>query len=125
MWLSLLILLCSFLAFLAAVGAHWWRNLYANSTFVSGTFWRLCKLASWVGLGPRGWQTPYEYSSMLSKSLPQESTTLWHLTDLFVRDRWGPPHAAPRPQEEADIQQSWPLLRTNLLRHVFQKRSKK
>ncbi|HTK08460.1 MAG TPA: transglutaminase domain-containing protein [Ktedonobacteraceae bacterium] len=123
-WLSVLILLCSFFVFLAALLARWWRNLYANSTFVTGTFWRFCRIASWVGLAPKGWQTPYEYSRMLRQQLPQGSMPFQHLTELFVRDRWGPPQAAPRPQEEAHIQQCWPALRTELLLRVFRRRKK-
>jgi transglutaminase-like putative cysteine protease len=118
MWLAVFILLCSFFAFLFALCVRWWRNLYSNSSFVSGTFWRLCRLAGWVGLAPKGWQTPYEYSGMLSQHLSDGSKPLWHLTTLFVRDRWGPPHVAPHPQEEEAVEQFWPILRTAVLEQV-------
>jgi hypothetical protein len=124
LWLSAFILFCAFLGFIASLATYWWRNLYANSTFVTGTYWRFCRLASWVGLAPRGWQTPYEYSSMLSQQLPEGSMPLRRLTDLFVRDRWGPPQAAPRPQEEEDIHQFWPVLRAELLRRILLWRKK-
>jgi transglutaminase-like putative cysteine protease len=115
-------LVLSILVLIAALTAYWWHNLYANSTLVSGMFWRLCWIASKAGLGPRSWQTPYEYSSMLSQYLEQQSTPLWSLTELFVRERWGSPHQAPRRHEEEDIQQFWPVLRGMFLQLLFKRK---
>ena len=115
MAVSILALVISLLVFLFALVSYWWRNLYANTTLVAGTFWRLCRIASWAGLAPRAWQTPYEYSQMLIQHFPQKATSLWHLTELFVRDRWGSPHHVPHAREEAVAEQLWPSLRTSLL----------
>src|SRR5581483_11940737 len=86
--LSFVALACAVLILLASIMRYWWRNLYPNSSFIAGTFWRLCRVASWVGLSPRAWQTPYEYSRALCGRLPQEAGTVWKLTELFVRERW-------------------------------------
>ena len=110
--LTLVALVCALLIFLVALVQYWWRNLYSNSSFVAGTFWRLCRVASWVGLAPRSWQTPYEYSRALCGRVPQEAGTLWRLTELFVRERWGtPPHAS---QAEHELEQLSPHLRQSL-----------
>src|SRR5438552_3106820 len=47
--IALIALACSLLLFFVALATHWWRNLFANSTVISGIFWRLCYVASWVG----------------------------------------------------------------------------
>ena len=99
--ISIIALVCSLLLFFVALAAYWWRNLFANSTVISGIFWRLCYVASWVGFSPHRWQTPYEYSRMLSRYFPQQAHPLWRLTELFVRDRWSAPEQVPQAHEEA------------------------
>jgi hypothetical protein len=123
-WLTFFVLLISVLCLLAALVARWWRNLYASSTFITAMFWRLCWIASRAGYSPQPWQTPYEYSSVLSAQLEQRPTPFWRLTELFVRDRWGPPHALLQADEEKDLEQQWPTLRNMFLQMLF-KRGKK
>ena len=87
---SILVLFLSLLIFIMAIASYWWRNLYAENSFTSAMFWRLCRIATWAGLAPRSSQTPYEYSGMLSTQFPQQAPFLWRLTELFVYERWGP-----------------------------------
>ncbi len=122
---ALLLLFAAFIFFLAAVFIRWWRNQYANSTIVTGLFWRVCRIASWAGVGPKKWQTPYEYSSVLSQHFPQKAPLFSHLTELYVRDRWGSPVHAPQMQDEAVVEQMWPDLRTLLLRSIFNRVQKR
>ncbi len=107
-----------FLAF--ALFLYWWRRLYPNSTFISGKYWLLCRVASWAGLSPRTWQTPYEYSATLGSQLPGEARSLWHLTELFVRERWAAPHESPHHVEQAQM----PNLRRIVL-HLFIRKIRK
>jgi len=100
---------------------HWWRGLYANNSVVTGMFWRFCRLASWIGLAPKEWQTPYEYSGMLSRHFPQQQQSLWHLTDLFVRERWGASAQVPHPYKEQEVEHLWPALRGAFLHLVLRK----
>lgn len=101
--LSLLALAGSILVLLVAVGRYWWRNLYAGSSLIAGAYWRVCRLASLVGLSPRAWQTPYEFSQVLCQRVPREARPLWRLTELFVRERWAPSYQAPLPVEEHEL----------------------
>jgi transglutaminase-like putative cysteine protease len=99
------------LGLLLGVGvASWWRNLYAKSSFTASKFWRLCWLAGLFGLAPKQWQTPYEYGAMLSRHFPQHTQSLWRLTEMFVRERWGAPYQVLRKEEEQVVAQFWPSL---------------
>jgi Transglutaminase-like superfamily/TgpA N-terminal domain/Domain of unknown function (DUF4129) len=106
--LSLVALAGSILVLLTAIGRYWWRNLYAGTSFIAGAYWRVCRLASMVGLSPRDWQTPYEYSRSLCQRVPREARPLWRLTELYVRERWAPPHQVPQPVEEHELERSSP-----------------
>lgn len=119
----LLLLVGSLLLLLSGLAVRWWRGLYADSPLVTAMFWRLCLLASWLGFAPKKWQTPHEYGYMLSRHLPQQAQPLRRLTDLFVRERWGAPHQAPRREEQLEVEGFWPNLRTSLVRALL--RSKK
>ena len=123
--IALALLFAAFLFFLAAIFIRWWRSQYANSTIVAGLFWRVCRIASWAGVGPKKWQTPYEYSSVLSQHFPQEAPLLSHLTELYVRDRWGSPVHVPQMQDEAVAEKMWPDLRTLLLRSIVNRVQKR
>src|SRR6266568_3525536 len=123
--LSLLALFCSLCFLLFALGSYWWRNLYAGANAVAGVFWRVCRIASWAGLPPREWQTPFEYSHALSQHLPQEAAPMRRLTELFVHDRWAAPHETPYTAEEDDLGRLWPHLRHVLLRLILLKIGKK
>lgn len=120
---SILALLCSILILLAAIVRYWWRSLYGDSTFIMRTFWRLCRVAGWIGLPPRPWQTPYEYSRMLSSRVPQEAPSLWWLTELFVHERWAPPKQTPSTLEksERELRRLWPGLHRTFLRLLWMK----
>lgn len=124
-WLTLFVLLISVLCLLAALLTRWWRNLYAGSSFIAAMFWRLCWIASRAGYSPEPWQTPYEYSNTLSEQLEPRPTPLWRLTELFVRDRWGPPHVLPHADEEKALEQQWPTLRNMFLQLFFRRGKKK
>jgi transglutaminase-like putative cysteine protease len=121
-WFSVFVVLCSLGFFVYALVTSWWRRLYADQRLISALYWRFCHVASWLGLSPKKWQTPYEYSSVLARSFPQKAGVLWHLTDLFVRERWGGPQHLPHPQEEVEARYSWLHLRdiliTQALKHI-------
>ena len=121
---SMIAVLAVLFFLLFALCSYWWRKLYTKTNFVSGMFWRACQIASWAGMPPRGWQTPYEYSSMLIRHVPYEAAPLRRLTDLFVRDRWAAPHEVPYVPEEDDLERLWPHLRRVLLRLIVLRVSK-
>jgi transglutaminase-like putative cysteine protease len=118
------LLFAALIFFLVAILIRWWRNQYVNSSVVAGLFLRVCRIASWAGIGPKKWQTPYEYNRILSRRFPQKATLLTHLTELYVRDRWGSPTHAPQVHDEIVAEQIWPDLRALLLRSIVSKGQK-
>ena len=119
--LSIVAVVITLLILLIALVRYWWNSLYPNSSFIAGTFWRLCRVASWVGLSPRSWQTPYEYSRALCGRVPQEAGTFWRLTELFVRERWGSPYPISHPIAEGELAQLSPHLRKSFWRLLLLK----
>lgn len=94
------------------------KRLMASS-MIAGTYWRLARLAGFTGLAPRTSQTPYEYTRQLARYFPQAQSALWHITHLFVRERWGAPQHRPAQSEEQSIQRLWPRLRITILRALL------
>ena len=122
--LSLATLFLSLVVFCFALLARCKENgLNNNTTIASTLFWRICRFGSLVGLPPRGWQTPYEYSRVLSRRFPQVAVSLRRVTELFVRERWAAPHQAPGPAEEHAVEKLWPHLRNTFVRSFFIKQN--
>lgn len=117
--LTLGALLLSFIIFLLALWLRWWRSLYPESTFIAGMYWRMCRVAGWVGLEPQQSQTPYEYSGMLSQHVPRHAGPLQRLTDLFVRERYaGQRGLSPHVLDEMG-EQVRPALRKTMTSLLF------
>jgi len=117
--LSLALLFCLILALSIAIFRYRRPGLSAQNSLVSRMYWRVCRLATWAGLAPQGWQTPYEYSRALGRHFPQVTAPVRRLTDLYVRERWASPHEMPHPAEQADLERLWPSLRRTFLRLFF------
>jgi transglutaminase-like putative cysteine protease len=99
-----------------------YRSNRAPLAPVASIYARLCRLAALIGSPPASWQTPYEYTFVLSRRFPQASTALRRLADLFVRERWASPQHLPAPRETQELQRLWPRLRNTILRAPFSKR---
>lgn len=118
--IALLVLLASCAVLGLAVFRYQRARRAAQST-ITAIYARLCRVARMVGSPPATWQTPYEYTFLLSKRFPQASTALRRLADLFVRERWATPQQAPNPHEQRELERLWPSLRNSILRSPFSK----
>ena len=114
------LLLCCLL-FVAILGRQRKKRQNTSRSIVSEMYWRACRMAGWVGLGPRSWQTPYEYTQMLGRHWPSEEATLWHLTDLFVRERWGGA-SSPQEQEISSLEHSRSAFQSIFWHLLFRKK---
>ena len=113
-------LIIALLCGLAAIVRYWWRRFNTSSVVVEVLFSRCCQVASWVGLGPKAWQTPYEYSLMLCRQFPNQAVPLSRLAKLFVRERWGVPRRAPRELETVEVTYIWNAMRLLVLSRLAQ-----
>jgi transglutaminase-like putative cysteine protease len=105
---------------LALIVRYWWHRFYMSSIVVAVLFQRFCQITSWIGLGPKAWQTPYEYSSMLSQQFPEQAVPFSRLTRLFVRERWDVPQSTPCKLAVADTTYLWATLRSLILSRFAQ-----
>ncbi len=108
------------LSCLALIGRYWWHRFSVRSVVVEVLFWRFCQVARWIGLGPKAWQTPYEYCAMLGRQCPAQANVFSRLTKLFVRERWGAPHSTPRKLEPTDAAYVCGAIRSLLLSNLSQ-----
>jgi hypothetical protein len=60
---------------------------------------------------------------MLSRHWPAEGATLWHLTDLYVRERWGG-SSSPQEYETTAIEHTVPSIQS-LFWHLLLRKKKK
>lgn len=120
---SLAVLAFSLAVLAVAVTRYRNSRWLAAGTVIATTYWRLTRLGALSGLSPGKAQTPYEYTNLLTRRFPQSSQSLWRLTHLFVRERWGAPHHAPTPVEEQTVKHLWPTLRATMLREMLRRRT--
>ena len=113
---SLVLLGVALLALVVAGYRYRLNKLYANLPIISLLYWRVSRLASLSGAEPRPSQTPYEYTRMLCQRFPRAQVALWHITHLFVRERWGARQHLPRETEVQDVERLWPTVRNTILR---------
>jgi hypothetical protein len=121
---SLGVLMLALLLLAASVFRYRENKRSAAITLIADTYWRLARLAAFTGLSPGKSQTPYEYTRLLASHFPQAKNALWHITHLFVRERWGAPQHAPGPADEQSVEKIWPALRATMLRSlIFRRKS--
>ncbi len=113
---SLVLLVVALLALVVAGYRYRLNKLYATIPIISLLYWRVSRLASLSGAEPHPSQTPYEYTRMLSQRFPRAQTALWHITHLFVRERWGDRQHLPGETEVQDVERLWPTVRNAMLR---------
>lgn len=113
---SLVILLVALLALVVASYRYRLNKMYANIPIISSVYWRVSRLASLTGSAPRASQTPYEYTRILCQRYPRAQATLWRITHLFVRERWGARQYLPHEAEVKDMERLWPTVRSAIIR---------
>jgi len=118
---SLVVLVVALLLLAGSVFSYR-ENKRSAASMIAATYWRLSRLAAFSGISPGKAQTPYEYTRLLARRFPQAKNALWHITHLFVRERWGAPHHAPGPADQQSVERLWPALRATMLRSLIFRR---
>ena len=117
--LSLVILFGSLAVFGIALFKRYKDGKSGASITASMVYRRVCRLGVMIGAPPQRWQTPYEYYRMLGQRYPRAAAPMRRITELFVRERWAPPHQAPDPSEGQTLEKLWHQLRNTLIRSFF------
>src|SRR6266581_456956 len=117
--LSLVTLFGSLAVFGLALFKRYKGYQISASITASMVYRRVCRLGVMIGAPPQRWQTPYEYYRMLGRRYPRAAAPMRRITELFVRERWAPPHQSPDPIEEQALEKLWHQLRNALIRSFF------
>jgi transglutaminase-like putative cysteine protease len=114
------ILLAGFI--LVALGGMgwWWRQQARPAGDIYKLYQRMLRLAAWMGLTMRPWQTPYEHASQLQRRLPERQGEIGAITSEYVHHLFSPtPAAAPLT---AASQLAWRRLYPAMVKAVFKRR---
>ena len=117
--LSLVTLFGSLAVFGLALLKRYKGYQISASITASMVYRRVCRLGVIFGAPPQRWQTPYEYYRVLGRRYPRAAAPMRRITELFVRERWAPPHQSPDPIEEQALEKLWHQLRNALIRSFF------
>ncbi|MEW5961658.1 MAG: transglutaminase domain-containing protein, partial [Chloroflexota bacterium] len=126
---SLLVLAGLGLVMLAATGL-WWRQQSGKPTEnISGFYQRMVRLANWMGITMRPWQTPYEHAAMLERSLPARQSEVRTIAAEYVHQTFSLHPAGTAPDEQfvhspatVDSYTAWGRLRGDMLRAALKRR---
>jgi transglutaminase-like putative cysteine protease len=100
----------------------WWRRLFRRYSLPTQLYGRIVLLASWAGVRFQPAQTPYEYIHELQTLAPNDTETLEHLGDIYVRERWADPQSEEHPRHKGELQELpvlWRKLQPRLFLYVL------
>jgi transglutaminase-like putative cysteine protease len=106
------------------LAALWWRRgsypTAVKEEEVAVLYQKMVRLASWIGLRIRPWQTPYEHSASLQQALPEQSNTVQTITREYVYYAYSGRRQEQGQGTEATL--AWYQLRTAMLRQAIKQR---
>ena len=110
---------------LVVVGTVWWRNQskinLSENIFTS--YQRMLKIADWMGLTMRPWQTPYEHAAILQRNLPTYRREVHDITTEYVYRTFSSKNGATANSAQLyHIAESWSRLRPAMLKVAFKRR---
>jgi hypothetical protein len=76
---------------------------------------RLDRWATWVGLGRKPSQTPFEHAAMLSQTVPEGAVPIQRITATYVHEQFSP--VAVPPAELSALSGEWLKLQPVLRRY--------
>lgn len=109
----------------------WWRNqtqIKPGESVIS-LYARMIKIAGWMGLAMRPWQTPYEQAALLQRSLPTCQREIYSITNEYVyqtfsrhKNSAGPEPSSYKSNQMYTSYAAWYRLRPMMLRSAMRKR---
>lgn len=89
---------------------------------VGAIYVAMVRLAGWMGLKKRPWQTEHEHASLLERSVPEAQLEIELVTTEFVRQSYGP-NEKTRPGLQKTVLSAWEKIRPALFRAIFENRN--
>lgn len=111
-----------------AAGAFWWRkqNQINVKETIFARYQGMVKLAGWMGLTLRPWQTPYEHAGTLQRTLPEYRQEVETIANQYVYQTFSNKHApTSRSYSSSQIYNgavAWSRLRPAMLKAAFVRR---
>ena len=100
----------------------WQRHQQPKSAEdVSSLYRQMVKLAGWMGLAVRPWQTPYEHAAMLQRTLPSYQREVETITNEYVVHTFSG-HKNGAGPTAIDTANAWHKLRPEMLKQTFIRR---
>ena len=104
----------------AAFGWSFWNRYLAIPTGPQRAFQRLASLARLASLGPSEHQTPYQFGTELTRSVPATDGAVSVVVEAYVRHRYGNKQLSS--DDQLRLSSAWVDLRYPLLWRVFSRR---
>jgi transglutaminase-like putative cysteine protease len=114
-----------FVALLAA-GFLFWRwqkqldDPHSQADVIS-LYQRMVRLAGWMGLQLRPWQTPYEHAASMHRTLPEFGPEIDTLTESYVQTAYRRPQTDDPPPAK-NLGAAWRRLRPAMLKYAVTSR---
>ena len=93
-----------------------------NVPSVGAVYAALVRLANWMGIKKRPWQTVYEHASQIERAVPEASAEIEFISAVYVRQTF-----SPQPTDDttvkAQVVQAWEKIRPLLFRTMFERRN--
>ncbi len=113
------VLLAALVAILSfgGVGLFWWveyRGLDKLSP-VGRAYARMAIYARWLRIPANAATTPLERGRRIAREVPEQSPQIVTITDMYINERYAPPHPAT-PGDEVRANRAWQMTRRGMIR---------
>jgi len=110
-----------------AAGLFFWnRQMSKPVDSIAVLYQQMIRLAGWMGVPQRPWQTPYEHAAALQRRLPAQQSNINAITGDYVRHTFSPHHAEPAETAEFGLiaagNLAWSQLRPEMLKAAVSRR---
>jgi transglutaminase-like putative cysteine protease len=115
------------LAVLVGTGLWWRQQLSQPTGDITNLYQRMVRLAGWMGVARRPWQTPYEHAAVLQHNLPSRRREVETITGEYVHHIFSPPadasnRIAAQLSDARESNLAWNRLRSEMLKASLKRR---
>ncbi|MBI4268039.1 MAG: DUF4129 domain-containing protein [Chloroflexi bacterium] len=94
------------------------KKRFAKPDYAATIYYKMCRLASLGRLGPRPYQTPFEYCAGLSLAFPRQAEALDTIVQMYVERRYSSGQEMML-RERRKLQKSWRAVKRSLIKRLF------